>query len=83
MFFSPLDAFTTIPVLHIYVIGLDFTVFSTIIPLILVKVLFLFLFFILRRDYYIIPSFLQYFIEQIILFNVTLIKEQAGLKVIL
>lgn len=85
--FSPLEYFTTIQLLNITLNFkflnlpiIDFSLFNTMIPIILLNIFIVCVLFLLYNDYFLIPTGFQYIIEFFVIFIFNIIKEQTGKK---
>lgn len=74
--YSPLEQFDVIP-LFIINLGLELTFFDIFIPMILTIVLLVYIS-LLKNNFRLIPSSIQYFFEQLVKFIYTVVKNQIG-----
>jgi F-type H+-transporting ATPase subunit a len=75
--FSPLEQFDVKPLLIINLGSLEFTLFDIFIPMIITICLFMYIS-ILKKNFKLIPSSVQFFFERLVKFIYTVVKNQIG-----
>lgn len=77
---SPLEQFDVIKVINLKWIFFDFSLSNIVLPLFLINIFFIFLFFCLKNNSTVIPTIWQYILEYWYKFVLTVLKQEAGLS---